>query len=287
MVFRLDHRAYVTVLVRDGEGTAVRRAALGVQEARRHVWRWDGRSSAGRVLPDGRYRVILRAWGGESTSRQSTSTVAVTSPDAGRLVLSRPTVYPAATAVVDSLVASYVRAGFSEQQRLYGAYYGDRPIRLTARFVVVDADGAKVLERTSTKYRPDFSWTARNAADRPLEPGAYTLRVRITDEAGNARTMRRDVVVSDAQLTERLWTVTMPAASADHGARAGLRPVLPGLWRGVRSGAERPLPRRAQLPSAVQLRLRRRGVLRRRPARRPRSRRRLPCQRHRWPDHAG
>src|SRR6188472_343745 len=106
VVFRLDHPAYVTVLVRDGEGTAVRRAALGVQEARRHVWRWDGRSSAGRVLPDGRYRVILRAWGGEGTSRQSTSTVAVTNPDAGRLVLSRPTVYPAATAVVDSLVAS-------------------------------------------------------------------------------------------------------------------------------------------------------------------------------------
>ena len=107
--------------------------------------------------------------------------------------------------------------GFSEQQRLYGAYYGDRPIRLTARFVVVDADGAKVLERTSTKYRPDFSWTARNDADAPLEPGAYTLRVRITDEAGNARTIRRDVVVSDAQLTERLWTVTIPAASADQG----------------------------------------------------------------------
>jgi len=83
--------------------------------------------------------------------------------------------------------------------------------------MVVDPDGAKVLERTSTKYRPDFSWTARNAADRPLEPGAYTLRVRITDEAGNARTIRRDVVVSDAQLTERLWTVTIPAASADQG----------------------------------------------------------------------
>ena len=40
-----------TVLVRDGEGTAVRRAALGVQEARRHVWRWDGRSSAAGCSP--------------------------------------------------------------------------------------------------------------------------------------------------------------------------------------------------------------------------------------------
>ena len=93
-----------------------------------------------------------------------------------------------------------MRAGFSEQQRLYGAYYGDRPMRLTARFVVVDADGAKVLERTSTKYRPDFSWTARNAAATVRSSPAPTpLRVRIADEAGNARTtVARDVVVSDA-----------------------------------------------------------------------------------------
>ena len=61
VTFRLDDRAYVSVLVRDRHGKAVRRAALGVLEAGRHVWRWDGRSNAGRVLPDAYYRVILSA----------------------------------------------------------------------------------------------------------------------------------------------------------------------------------------------------------------------------------
>jgi hypothetical protein len=218
VVFRLDRRAFVSVLVRDRQGKAVRRAALGVREARRHVWRWDGRSSSGRVLPDGYYRVILKASGGDRTSRVSTSVIAVTAPDTGRLVLSRSTVYPAATAVVDRLAAAYVRAGDSEDERLYAGYYGDRPIRLTARFVLVDADGDTVLHRTSTKYRPALSWTARDARDRPIEPGTYTLRVKITDEAGNARFVRRAVVVSAAQLVEKLWTATIPAASVEQGA---------------------------------------------------------------------
>ncbi len=218
VVYRLDHRAYVSVLVRDRHGKAVRRAALGVQEASRQVWRWDGRSNAGRVLPDGYYRLILSARGDGRTSRAPTSVVAVTAPDAGRLVLSRSTVYPAATAVVDSLAVAYVRAGYSEEQRLYGQYYGDRPIRLTARFVLVDSHGDTVLTRTSTRYRPALSWTARDADDRPIQPGAYTLRVRITDEAGNARWLRRGVVVSAAQLAEKVWTATIPAASADQGS---------------------------------------------------------------------
>jgi hypothetical protein len=215
--FRLEDRAFVSVLVRDRDGRAVRRDALGMLEAHRHVWRWDGRSNAGRVLPDGPYRVILRARGDGDTSRAGTGTIAVTVPDAGQLVLSRPTVYPDASAVVDSISVVYVRAGWSEEDRRYGAYYSERSIRLTARFVVVDADGEKLLERTSTKYTPTLSWTARDAADRPLAPGAYTLRVRITDEAGNARRVRREVTVSGAHLAERVWSATIPAATADPG----------------------------------------------------------------------
>ena len=100
---------------------------------------------------------------------------------------------------------------------MYWYYYSDRPIRLTARFVVVDAAGETVLRRTSTKYTPSLSWTARDDAGRPVAPGTYTLRVRITDEAGNARRFRHEVQVSDAQLAERVWTATIPAASADPG----------------------------------------------------------------------
>ncbi len=217
VVYRLAHRAYVSVLVRNSDGKAVNRAALGVQEARKHRWRWDGRSAAGHALPDGSYRVILRARGGERTSRQSVDVVVVTAPDAGRLVLSRPTVYPAANAVVDSLSAVYVRKGWSEEERLYGFYFGERPIRLTARFVLESADGDTILRRSSTKYTPSLAWTGRDAAGRPFEPGTYTLRVTVTDEAGNTRRFHREVEVSDAQLVERSWSVTIAAGSAARG----------------------------------------------------------------------
>ncbi len=210
-------RAYVSVLVRDNRGTTVRRAVLGSQDEGRHVWRWNGRSTTGRQVPDGSYRVILRASGGNRTAREVTSVNVVTEPDSGRLVLSRDTVYPAADVNVDSLSVAYVRAKWSEDDRLYWYYFSDRPIRLTAKFVVVDAVGDKVLSRTSTKYTPTFSWTARDAADEPLAPGTYTLRVKVTDEAGNARTFRRPVVVSAGQLSEKVWTATIPAGSADQG----------------------------------------------------------------------
>jgi hypothetical protein len=216
--FRLERRAYVTALVRDIHGTTVRRAVLGSLDAGRHVWRWNGRSTTGRQVPDGSYRVILRASGGNRTARAVTGVHVATEPDAGRLVLSRDTVYPAADVTVDSLSVAYVRASWSEDDRLYWFYYSDRPIRLTARFVVVDSEGDKVLSRTSTKYTPRLSWTARDAAHEPLAPGTYTLWVKVTDEAGNARTFRRPVVVSAAQLSERVWMATIPAASADPGS---------------------------------------------------------------------
>jgi hypothetical protein len=56
VAFRPADRAYVSVLVRDRDGRAVARRALGVLPARRHVFGWDGRGSSGRILPDAVYR---------------------------------------------------------------------------------------------------------------------------------------------------------------------------------------------------------------------------------------
>src|SRR5215218_5880000 len=78
VVFRLEHAAYVTALVRGRDGAVVRHVSLGVRPAGRHVWRWDGSWATGEPVPDGSYRLILRAAGGGLTSRASTSTTAVT-----------------------------------------------------------------------------------------------------------------------------------------------------------------------------------------------------------------
>lgn len=215
--FRLDHRAYVSVLVRARDGDVVKRESLGVLAAGRHMWRWNGRSSAGHLQPDGPYHAVVRARGDGRTGRVGASAKAVSKPDAGRLVLSRPVVYPAATAVVDSLAVAYVREGDSEEERLYGYYYGDRPIRLSTRLRITGPDGERVFDAVHSGYRQRFSWTARDGNDHALPSGDYRLRVKVTDEAGNSRIIRRTVAVSSEQLIEQIWTSTIPAASAESG----------------------------------------------------------------------
>ena len=164
---RLDERAYVSVQVRDREWQVASRVRLGVLPAGRHVWHWDGRSSSGKVLPDGRYALVLRAWGGERTGRVTTFAEVLTVPDAGKLVLSRPVVYPAATAVDDSLDVVYVRAGYQEEIRQYWMYYG-MPVQLRSRLVISGSDGERVLDARWRGYRPAFSWSARSDSGQPL-----------------------------------------------------------------------------------------------------------------------
>jgi flagellar hook assembly protein FlgD len=215
--FRLRERAYVSVLVRDTQRHVVTRVRIGVLPAGHHVWRWDGRSNRGVVVPDGRYGVAVHARGDGQAARVVVSTNALTEPDAGRLVLSRPVVYPAATAVTDSLGVVYVRAKYSEEERLYWRSYFDPPLALRTRLVITAPNGKRVLDSTRKTYRPSFTWFARTESGQPMPEGTYRLRVTVRDAAGNVRTIRRAVEVSWAQLAERVWTSTIPAESAELG----------------------------------------------------------------------
>ena len=211
---RLDRRAFVSVLVRGRDGRVVRRARLGVLPEGRHQWHWDGRSNAGQVVPDDWYTVVLRARGGNRVGRDQTTTNVATKPDAGRLVLSRPVVYPAADVVTDGLDVVYVRAGYSEDLRQNWMYY-DPPMRLHTRLVIIAPDGRRVLDATTKAYRAAFSWSARAESGKPLPAGTYRLRVTVRDAVGNVRRIGRTIEVSTAQLAERVWTATIPAASAE------------------------------------------------------------------------
>ena len=170
-----------------------------------------------------------------------------------------------------------------------GAYYGDPPLRLTARFVLVDAEGDKVLDSHEHEVPARIvSWTARDSAGSfRSSPGTYTLRVRITDEAGNARSIRREVTVSAGLAgragvdgddprrprpipgklarctTRRAWAV---ARSADR-CRAIASPVASASGSRAASGTP---PSRTSRPG-------RRSTGSRRP---------LPGDRHGGPDHA-
>lgn len=217
VVFRLERSASVRVVISDRHGDEVGRERLGVLSAGRHVWRWDGRSSDGSVVPDGVYGVKVRAESGGTADRINSDTTVVSQPDAGRLVLSRPIVYPAATAVVDSLAVAYVRKGDSEVDRVEGPYFGNRPLRLVTKLRITGPDGVTVFDGAEDGYRHSFKWTARDDNGQALPPGDYRILATVTDEVGNSRTIRRTVAVSAEQLVERTWTTSISAASAEEG----------------------------------------------------------------------
>ena len=186
---RLDERAYVSVQVRDREWQVASRVRLGVLPAGRHVWHWDGRSSSGTgaarrpLCPGAATHGAVNARAGSTTFAE-----VLTVPDAGKLVLSRPVVYPAATAVDDSLDVVYVRAGYQEEIRQYWMYYG-MPVQLRTRLVISGSDGERVLDARWRGYRPAFSWSARSDSGQPLPAGTYRLRLTVRDAVGNVRTI--------------------------------------------------------------------------------------------------
>ena len=213
--FSLSKRSSVRVLVRDNRQRLVRSVRLGSLKAGPHVWRWDGASSAGKVLPDGQYQILVKAWSGERSAQAWGFCQIVTVPDAGQVVLTRPVVYPAATAVVDRLAVSYIRARydiFEAELPGWGV-----PIPLRTRLVITAHDGERVHVAYRRGYRPSFFWSARDEAGKPLPPGTYLLRLTVKDPVGNVRTIRRLVDVSSAQLAEQVWTSTTSAAATSLG----------------------------------------------------------------------
>ena len=220
--FSLSKRSAVRVLVRDDRQHLVRGVKLGSLEAGPHVWRWDGASSDGKVLPDGAYGVFVRAWSGERSWEASGFSQIVTVPNAGRVVLSRPVVYPAATVVADALAVSYIRAGYNQSEAEFPGYSESAvpPVPLRTLLVITAPDGERVHVAHRRGYRPSFLWSARDDAEAhfdPLPQGTYRLRLTVKDPVGNVRTIRRSVEVSSAQLVQQVWTSTTSAAATSLG----------------------------------------------------------------------
>jgi hypothetical protein len=227
VTFVLGARAHVRALVRNEQGDTVHDESLGTLEASRHVWRWAGGGDEPTALPDGSYTIVLRARTGQRWQRVRARTKILTEPDAGRLLISRPVVYPYATAVADRLQAVYVRADYLDEEAEFPQYF-DGPLALTTRFVVRAPGGERVFERFRRGYRPWVSWSARDGDGQPLPPGTYHLRVSVTDPAGNVRLIRRPVEVSSAQLEEHTWSATLAAAAAATGPHPTVDPGCNG-----------------------------------------------------------
>jgi len=174
--YKIPGDGTVSVDVRRAHRTYVLESfALGEQEGGRHRWTWDGRIYRKQLLA-GAYDVSVTFNGGlgpSSTVRTHIDTTYDASvrydwhggPNGNPL-----TVYPRTTDVVDVVT-------------LYPYFEATR--RTTARLVIRDATGRRVLARSlelgSSEAVP---WTGRRHG-RPLAPGRYRARISGKDHAGN------------------------------------------------------------------------------------------------------
>ena len=252
---------YVTVLVRDGDGTAVRRVRSRESRRRgRHVWRWDGRSRRGRVLPDGRLRRHpARPGAASGTSRrvdQHRRRDRAATPAGWSL--SRPDRLPRCD------------SGRRQPSRtVYCARAAHEENACTAPTTATGRSGctarswswtptAQGSRRTSTEYTTRLL-VGRHATPARPPLGRAPTRLRVRSPTKPATCARSDAA---SGRRTRSWSsgcgpATVPAALGRPAGRSTTRAAT-GCGEVVRSGAERPVPRRAELPAAVQLRLRRR-----------------------------
>ena len=210
--FVLDDAARVRVTVRSEAGLVRGPVRLGRLSPGRHAWTWNGRDNSGDVTPDGSYRVRLRA----VAATRSDSVTAVVRVDTerprGRLLTTRPTAYPEATAVDDHVQLVWLQDGWNawdEEMSL------EEDLLARTQLEIRTPAGAVVWRRTHRdRYTPAFDWYAEGAGGRALKPGKYVAHVLVSDAAGNRRRASQDLRVSHAQLVEEVWSVTMTAARA-------------------------------------------------------------------------
>lgn len=177
--FRLDERAHVSVLVRP----LGRVIDLGVRDAGRHRWHWDGGGA-----PNGAYRLVVRARTDDGRTGRAVRWAEIDSGEslaAVRIRMTRPAVYPQTPGKDDVIVVHSTKEG--------------NATGVTLR----DASGEVVL-------RDDFrQWWTWDGGGLPV--GEYDATFSLTDKFGNRRSIERTLRVSGASLVQETWSTTVDA----------------------------------------------------------------------------
>ncbi|NLJ45593.1 MAG: OmpA family protein [Treponema sp.] len=135
-------------------------------------WAFDGKDSAGRILPEGNYRAFLEVQYVNGYKPSATSPLFlldVTAPTA-RATVERSTFNP---------------AGASGQTTTVFSASGSRELSWTAE--IEDASG-KAVRSWTFPGEPDarVEWDGRDEAGKIVPDGTYSFRLRSTDRAGNS-----------------------------------------------------------------------------------------------------
>jgi hypothetical protein len=204
--FDLVAKARVAATVRH-DGKVVRMIDLGRLDKGSHRVVWDGRGSGGAALPDGGYDVRLVA--STRTRHDTLDTYAeIDRVNRGRLVTSRRTVYPLATATYDWISFVFLEKGWNAEDATYYGMYQEK-----SSLTIADPAGHVVfVERHGATETPTFSWEARYPT--VAAEGDYMATVVTEDGAGNRVRRSVRVSVSHAQLVSQMWTGTVAASQA-------------------------------------------------------------------------
>jgi len=190
--------ASVVPLAGPSAGTTVRAVTGSGATA---AWSWDGRTDAGSLAPQGRYRLTL--WASDAAGNRASKSWDVI------LDNTRPTV----SATVDPGLIAPNGDGALDTAALAWSSGEAAAGRASIR------KGTTVMVSWTAATTGRLAWDGTNAAGSAIPDGPYTFRVDVADAAGN-RTLRDVPVVVDRTASAPRWT---PALFYPHDGDAQAR----------------------------------------------------------------
>jgi flagellar hook assembly protein FlgD len=164
----------------------------GGANGRAAAFTWDGKNSAGAVVPDGSYRITI--WTADASNNRASASKVVT-------VDRRP-----AAVSLTSAPRFISPNGDGHSDRTTISMRADESITGSAR--MLDSHGVQVRKWAFTKTTAgSWVWDGRDSAGRTVRDGRYTLRVRGADRAGNV-TVRDLGVTVDRTIRSVTWSRT-------------------------------------------------------------------------------
>jgi hypothetical protein len=195
--FRLAERSQVVLVLQRDDRTLLGPVPLGELAAGKHVWRWNGRDTHGRKVDRGPFVLTVKAGTAGRHDRAAHQGVIDAYPPSGRLLTTRSTMYPQASAVADRFEMEYVPRPGDRQSALFTVREPGGPVLLRERATL---DGAHT-----------FVWDGRDAGGQAVPEGSYRTRLVVADRADNRVVHWQSVTISHAQLEMQALTTTLPA----------------------------------------------------------------------------